>query len=839
MVTKEEILQNFDKYLMVKIDRRSIRSIFKAPNALITYNYNLPFQRRYVWNKKEKSPYFIESQLLGYESGTLIGVEDNDGLDIIDGRQRFETNSKFLNNELPLDKNGASILKAFHGFYFKDLPEEIREAFLNSKLRLYNFSFKDESGIPAEDKEYIKRHIFRTYNMYTVPLKNIEIDRAKYFDHELTQSIKNRFLSDEKLYHTFTKLFLSKTYLNKKDIDITERILKKVRELTVINEVPIKYYASKGGKIVDKFYSYICENNPDIDSFYENLLEKIEIVNEFSMHIEKANGKPIIPANEVLFKILDILDKENISKEEYLNPAIITKFSKFVLQNVENIVTDKNYHSKQVLTRYQLCFNYFHKLFDINFNLYLDSSSEVKEKISDIDQKGYSADELINMIETRINKSSPANEPIYSIINDMKYNKFLIRPSYQRMEITDLKIASSVIQSLMLGIPLPPIYFYIKDRIHECVDGQQRLLAILGYLGEYHKNEMGQKEYSKKNGFKLTGLSILKSEEGKTFSELSPEYQKKILSAQLSIVEIDAQIYPEFDKVEQFVRLNSKSYVIKQNTYEMWNAMLSEKVTEKIKLIVKKHASWLYITPSYSDIRMKNEEFFMILAVFDYFYSRGRGKNLLKIYIKNNNVVIKVAKKKSISDFIIESEGDKNKEKAIIKSISNVEKYINKIKILLNYDKKLDDYSLKDELNKLLICKNSKGRTLTVSYLLWHLLNPIPEETINENKKIIKKHIYDIMHMTKNPKNISEEELNKKFNISLKIYEKKFNKNTEVKKHKNYINKITGEQAPEKITIKNPSTKIIKNISLPESNEFKGKNINLNMPVVLNLINNS
>ncbi len=89
----------------------------------------------------------------------------------------------------------------------------------------------------------------------------------------------------------------------------------------------------------------------------------------------------------------------------------------------------------------------------------------------------------------KINKPLPETLTIEDIISDMKKSRFLIRPDYQRSEVKNLQKASYLMESILLGINIPPLFIYKrKDRIKEVVDGQQRLLTILGFLGKISPN---------------------------------------------------------------------------------------------------------------------------------------------------------------------------------------------------------------------------------------------------------------------------------------------------------------------------------------------------------------
>lgn len=99
----------------------------------------------------------------------------------------------------------------------------------------------------------------------------------------------------------------------------------------------------------------------------------------------------------------------------------------------------------------------------------------------------------------RINKPEPTSFEIGDICRQMERQKFLLRPPYQRDEVIDKKKASAIIESLLLGIKLPPVFvFKHKDGLSEVVDGQQRLLSIIGFIGKPYKDENGKDCISKR-----------------------------------------------------------------------------------------------------------------------------------------------------------------------------------------------------------------------------------------------------------------------------------------------------------------------------------------------------
>ena len=80
----------------------------------------------------------------------------------------------------------------------------------------------------------------------------------------------------------------------------------------------------------------------------------------------------------------------------------------------------------------------------------------------------------------------------------------IVIPSFQRNYVWEIKRASRFIESLILGLPIPQLFFYEEKRNrYLVVDGQQRLMTIYYYLlGRFPKMEMRNRvrELFDKNG---------------------------------------------------------------------------------------------------------------------------------------------------------------------------------------------------------------------------------------------------------------------------------------------------------------------------------------------------
>jgi hypothetical protein len=133
-----------------------------------------------------------------------------------------------------------------------------------------------------------------------------------------------------------------------------------------------------------------------------------------------------------------------------------------------------------------------------------------------------------------------------------------LQPTYQREYVWRLRpeLPSRLIESLLLEIPIPPIYFGKTAGARlEVIDGQQRLTTMIEFMS---------------NKFPLRRLERMGSLNGKLFRELSEDNQSKILDAPIRSVVIDAGNNTEL-RYEIFERLNRGSMAL--NEQELRNCV--------------------------------------------------------------------------------------------------------------------------------------------------------------------------------------------------------------------------------------------------------------------------
>ncbi len=147
---------------------------------------------------------------------------------------------------------------------------------------------------------------------------------------------------------------------------------------------------------------------------------------------------------------------------------------------------------------------------------------------------------------------------IGEIINIYNDGDLVINPEYQRLFRWDLSQQSSLIESILLGIPLPPIYVYqTEEGKWNLIDGQQRLSTILKFVGVLKDSEdnIVKSEALVKTKFlpSLNGKMWSNDTEEQSLSEAQRRYIKR---SKIDIVIID-KASDKFAQYEMFQRLNT------------------------------------------------------------------------------------------------------------------------------------------------------------------------------------------------------------------------------------------------------------------------------------------
>lgn len=183
-------------------------------------------------------------------------------------------------------------------------------------------------------------------------------------------------------------------------------------------------------------------------------------------------------------------------------------------------------------------------------------------------------EELEKTEETKRVFTDKRDFPLSTIREMFADGDIIPQPDYQRDYVMDDKRASKLVESLLMGIPIPTVYLCEEnDGTYSVIDGQQRMTSFVRYLN---------------NDFALKGLEELVELNGKKFKDLDKVYQRTLKSSSLNSIILTKE--SQELKYEIFARLNQGSLKLKPQ--ELRNCIyrgsfnnLLESIAENNKLL--------------------------------------------------------------------------------------------------------------------------------------------------------------------------------------------------------------------------------------------------------------
>jgi hypothetical protein len=138
-----------------------------------------------------------------------------------------------------------------------------------------------------------------------------------------------------------------------------------------------------------------------------------------------------------------------------------------------------------------------------------------------------------------------------------------LSPEYQRRLVWDRKKKSLLIESLLMNVPVPPVFLYEYElNRYEVMDGQQRLNTII----EFYDNRLT-----------LSGLTTWTSLNGKIYNECPPKIQSGLDRRRMSATTIlaESSVAQKEKDIRRIVfeRLNTGG--VKLNAQEIRNCLYS------------------------------------------------------------------------------------------------------------------------------------------------------------------------------------------------------------------------------------------------------------------------
>jgi len=198
--------------------------------------------------------------------------------------------------------------------------------------------------------------------------------------------------------------------------------------------------------------------------------------------------------------------------------------------------------------------------------------------------------------------------------------RIILEVPFQRKFIWEDDRASSLIESIILNVPIPPIYLAEEEGGKWLViDGLQRLNS----LKRFYNNEFGLK--------KLEILKEFSEPESKFYKSLTPKAKSLLDTGLMRIVVVKKDSHKDI-KFDIFMRLNKGG--ISLNYQELRNCLYRGNLNNAIKKLVENNKEFLLINGlAHSDDRYEDVEF------------------IIRYFAITNNLILNEQNEYSIKDY--------------------------------------------------------------------------------------------------------------------------------------------------------------------------------------------
>lgn len=235
------------------------------------------------------------------------------------------------------------------------------------------------------------------------------------------------------------------------------------------------------------------------------------------------------------------------------------KKMKLYIQIENGIISNVDVEENQICT-IEVVANTLDEMF-IELEKYGQLDEEIENKISDLYENETERESI-----TAYNIKHWVSNRSFGELIDMFNCGEIKKPAMQREFVWDAQKSSRLIESIILGLPIPPLFLLeVGNNEYELIDGFQRLTTVTNYVNgaPWNAVENGKNKRKSKLSGKIMGELI-----GKSFEQLEPEYQRIIKRSTIPLIEF-RQIGPDdySSKYLIFERINTGS--VKLNSMQI------------------------------------------------------------------------------------------------------------------------------------------------------------------------------------------------------------------------------------------------------------------------------
>ncbi|WP_049722189.1 DUF262 domain-containing protein [Gilvimarinus polysaccharolyticus] len=272
----------------------------------------------------------------------------------------------------------------------------------------------------------------------------------------------------------------------------------------------------------------------------------------------------------------------------------------------------------------------------------------------------------------------------------LKFNDaIVIDPDYQREYRSSISDESSLIESALLEIPIPPIFLatqkYRGVQVLNVVDGQHRLRAFYRYIN---------------NHYSLKGLKLLPDFIDKSFSDLDISDQTSLMSKGITCItfrdfpgkEFELEIFSRYNKgTKPLTPQEIRHAVYDSKTNDLVNVFCSDLIKEPKSKLAKAYA----VSKDRFQKKTIQENIFVILSIVE--------NGINQDFKNDQGKTQKVVKSPQFAETYMKSKSEDEEDEAYAassKSFSEFNSFIEKLTKITDYPFSREIYGISQRGNK-------------------------------------------------------------------------------------------------------------------------------------------
>ena len=233
------------------------------------------------------------------------------------------------------------------------------------------------------------------------------------------------------------------------------------------------------------------------------------------------------------------------------------------------------------------------------------------------------------------------------VLADMWEDNEIEIPDFQRNFVWTIKQSSLLIESFLLGLPVPQVFFYVGENEKRLViDGLQRVSSIAFFFEGFFGVENAQ---GRRQVFRLSGLDEKSPYAKKRYVDLSDEDQRKLRNTVMRVVNIK-QLAPSDNDTSMyyvFERLNTGGTPLRPQ--EIRNCVFSGDIVRELRALNDSPEWRAIIGRSKAEKHQRDVE--IILRIFSFFDSGKNYEKPMKSFLNKTMASNRTARTKSFNEF--------------------------------------------------------------------------------------------------------------------------------------------------------------------------------------------